>query len=167
MRYSKLSAAILALAILIQLAVPAVFIAEKTAILREGTEYRLLVNWIDFDEDKITLQYDILNNWNDEEMRYAVLTNEVDGVFHQILLSKDPPEEGVYMRSASVRKFICPIEEYAIPGLDNDACFAKWNELTNSGHYAVAVFRSHQEKALLTGVCLEDGTPLEDALQQP
>ena len=166
MRYNKLSAVILALAILIQLSVPAVFIAEKNEILRKGTEYRLLVNWLSFDGDKMTLNYDILNNWDTDEMRYAVLQNEIDGVFHHVSLSKDRPAEGVCIQSASVRRFVSPIGEYTFPGIDEHDCTRKWNDLTNNGHYAVAVFRIYRDKALLTGVCLEDGTPLEDILLQ-
>jgi hypothetical protein len=162
MKYSKVSAVILAVAIIVQLAVPITIIIEQNKILREGTECRLRVNWLGFDDDDIELNYEILNNWNTDDMRYAALKNETDGVFQHLSLSKDPPEDGIYMKSASVRKFVCPIEEYTIPGIDEDECATKWNELTVQGHYMIAAIKIYQGKALLTGVFLDDGTPAEE-----
>lgn len=165
MKYSKQSAVLLAAAILIQLAIPGVFIAEKNRILREGTEYRIRVQWLDFEDNGIELSYEIQNNWDNDEMRYAVPENEYEGVYRNLRLTKEPPADGPYMQSASVRRFESPIGEYTLFNADEKALRERWNELLNQGHYCVASVTIRNGKALLTGVFLDDGTPIEDAFR--
>ena len=161
MKYSKTSAILLAAAIVLQLAIPALFVTEKSRILQNGDEYRIRVNSLSFADDMIELDYEITNNWDSDEMRYAVPENEYQGVYMWLRLTKEPPASGVFMQSASVREYRSPIGEYAFPDIDADKASHTFSELYDYGHFFYAAVKIYHGKALLTGVYLDDGTPVE------
>lgn len=162
MKYSKTSAVLLALAILIQLLIPAVFIAEKYTILQNGKEYKIRVSWLDYEDNVIRLSYDIPNEWENDKKIYAALKNESDGIYRNLELTDSWPEDGAFFKSASVRKFRLPIDEYTCPDLDESGFYDKYNELTQQDHWFYSTIKVNHFKALLTGVYLDDGTPVEE-----
>ena len=165
MKYSKLSAALLAVAILIQLAIPCAFIYEKNNILKNGTEYRIRVNWINFEDGVMELNYQISNDWNTDEMRYATPENEYEGLYQSLRLTEEKPDGDACMKSASVRKFQSPIGEYSFPDLNEEQSYQTYMDLCDNGRYFYASFVVYHAKALLTGVYLDDGTPVETVFQ--
>ncbi|MBQ6067001.1 MAG: hypothetical protein IJK89_09265 [Clostridia bacterium] len=165
MKYGKLSVALLALAVLIQLAVPCAFILEKNTILDKGTTYRIRVNWIDFEDDLLELKYDISNNWDTDEMRYATPENEYDGIYQSLRLTKERTDSDACMKSASVREFRSPIGEYAFPDVKHEHAYQTYIDLYDNGRYFYAAIVVYHGKALLTGVYLDDGTPVETVFQ--
>ena len=160
-KYTKLSAALLAAAILLQLAVPALFVAQKNRILQYGAEYRLRVESIHVDDNVLELSYRIGNLMNGKEARYAALSGEQMGTVPYLLLSKEKPE-GPCFKSASVREYRCPVGEYAFPDIDEDKTYQVYADLCAQGHTLYSTIKIYREKALLTGVYLDDGTPVEE-----
>lgn len=161
MKYGKLSAVLLAVAVLVQLAIPCAIIMEKNAVLDKGTEYRVRVSWMDFEDGKLELYYEISNDLNTDEMRYATPENEYEGIYRTLRLTKERQDSDACMKSASVREFRCPIGEYSYPDVKEEQANRTYLDLCDSGRFFYAAIVVYHGKALTTGVYLDDGTPVE------
>ena len=162
MKYSKTSAVFLAVAILLQLAIPCVYIAEKNVILKRGTEYRIRVEYLEFDDGKIELNYNVIKNYKDDELRYASLKNPQNGEYQYMQLTSLQPEEGPYIKSASLRKYRSPVDEYPMTDLEESDAYQSIVPYLDNGRYFYSTVVIYNGKAILTGVFLDDGTPVEN-----
>ena len=162
MKYSKRSVVFLIAAIILQLGILLTYTAEKSAIVTKGTEYRLRIQTLEFDDDKLILDYPVINHDIRKSARYAVPECEQNGVYQYMEFSESKPKGVTALKSSSVRKFRFPADEYFFEDAEHSALADQYWEYINSGHFFYSTVNIYQGDAVITGVFLDNGTPVED-----
>jgi len=155
-----LAAAILIVSIIVQLAVPLIFIMEEQAILNSGNTYYFEIENADAaNSSKLELYYsDAFDYVAEEEYRYKIFVTDTNGICTCTGISNEKPTDGIFLKSASGRKYVPPISIYH--STDAKHVEDMIRQARNNGEHVLARAKVLNGRAVLTGIEFKDGTIL-------
>lgn len=166
MKHKLFTIILLSVCFLFQLAVPVIFIAEKEIILTRGTEYKFAVSYI-FEEDDNELELSYPGEYiisDDIYYGYAEFYKESNGLCYIDKLAQKVTSESKYLRSASSIEYKLPISYYTLKNDNADELALKAQQMINSNRSFYTSVRVLNGKSVITGVFLDDGTPIENLI---
>lgn len=162
MKNNKLAIFLLLPVMLIQILIPCSFVFEKEKILSSGAEYKFEIEYILAQSDnELELKYSLPLYDDKINMRYAVFEEAQNGRYKITALRRSKPDTPLYLKSASSLEFVCPISVYAL----KDGGAKKIAEALMKRKYEYDPYSTAKifnGKAVITGVFLGDGMPIED-----
>lgn len=154
---------LLCIAFIFQLMIPVSLIIEKETIKTYGTEYKLLISSISY-EDKNTLEiyYHGEHNLNtDDKYRYVTLTNINEDLWAFEKSYTETPDTYSYLRSSSIKKFEIPVRYYQLNNKSAEVITDNAATVQNANRYFYSTIKILNGKCVLTGIFLDDGSPIE------
>ena len=152
-------------AFILQLCVPLYMIWEKYDTLRTGEEVKIKVEPLDpydaFRGRYVSLWYDIDLEYEERQGRYGILETGEDGFSVVKSVSKEKPENGLYLMGKDDGYFNIPLDRYYM----EETLAPKAEEAMSGEVEAYITVRIKGDKSVISGLYAE-GMPIEEYLKK-
>lgn len=152
-------------AFILQLFVPLYTIWEKYDVLRTGEEVKIKVEPLDpydaFRGRYVSLWYDIDLDYYERQGRYGILETGEDGFSVVKRVSRERPENGLYLTGKDDDYFNIPLDRYYM----EETLAPKAEEAMSDGVEAYITVRIKGDKSVISGLYVE-GMLIEEYLKK-
>ena len=157
---NKITALILlAISVAVQLLIPFSYITKNEITAKRGGEYRLEISsFFQYDEG-LYLSYSC--ETPEQTKYYTVFEEQENGVYIENGYTYSRPDSGVYLKTDTSDKYMTSACIYEADADTADKLMHEIWILSNNGRYFYAAVKLLNGHAVLTGVFLDDGTPIE------
>ena len=151
--------------VVLQLFVPLYMIWEKYDILRTGEEVKMRVEPLDpydaFRGRYVSLRYAYDLEYDERRGRYGILEMDEDGFSKIKMVSKERPENGLYLTDKDDDYFTVPLNRYYM----EETLAPEAEKAMADGADAYVTIRIKGDKSVISGL-YANGMPIEEYLNK-